>query len=313
MAHNRIQYLDIAKGIGIILVVWFHFPILSQLSSFECWGGYITSFYMVLFFVLSGVFFKLSSLLRRIRRLMLPYISFYLVACVYYTFMSLYKQKSIELSHYLLPFLGATSGYENTPIWFLLSLSQVVCMCFVLCKMRNRYAVILGALCVSMAGYYLGRYNVPYYVDVSMLCLFPFVLGYEFRDVILDIRPIVGLPAGLLSLACYAMFPGFTNVSQNFEPMGYIPFLGISIGASLFVVYVSKAFCHTIVSTGLSFFGRNSLIILCTHMMLMSLPAVIARHLNNVWCANLLSLILVMCIECLVVFLIKKYVKFLDV
>ena len=54
---GRVEYVDIAKGIGILLVVWFHFPILNDLNYFNEWGGWITTFYMVLFFILSGLFF----------------------------------------------------------------------------------------------------------------------------------------------------------------------------------------------------------------------------------------------------------------
>ena len=313
MGQQRVQHIDIAKGVGIILVVWLHFPILSGLNKFDNWGGYITSFYMVLFFMLSGVFFKRTSLTKRIRRLMQPYICFYLMACVYYTLVSFLKHMPMECSHYLLPFLGATEGYENTPIWFLLSLTQIICICFALYIIRNRYVVLLAAFCVSITGYFLGRYDVPYYIDVSMLCVFPFVLGYELRDIILYIKPKVGFSAGLLSMGCYAMFPGLTNVSQNFEPMGYVPFLIISVGASLFVVSVSEMISRTALGTGLAFFGKTSLIILCTHMMLMTLPAVMGRYIGDVWLANILGLMLVMAIECLVIAVIKKYAKFLIV
>lgn len=36
---ERLHYIDIAKGIGIILVVWFHFPCLNRLPEFQFWGG----------------------------------------------------------------------------------------------------------------------------------------------------------------------------------------------------------------------------------------------------------------------------------
>ena len=36
---ERLHYIDIAKGIGIILVVWFHMPYLDRLPQFHLWGG----------------------------------------------------------------------------------------------------------------------------------------------------------------------------------------------------------------------------------------------------------------------------------
>ena len=50
MATKRISYIDMAKGIGIILVVLGHTPFLSE--SFSTW---IYSFHMPLFFIISGV------------------------------------------------------------------------------------------------------------------------------------------------------------------------------------------------------------------------------------------------------------------
>lgn len=38
MGRQRVQHIDIAKGVGIILVVWLHFPILSGLNKFDNWG-----------------------------------------------------------------------------------------------------------------------------------------------------------------------------------------------------------------------------------------------------------------------------------
>lgn len=49
---NRVQWLDIVKGIGIILVVLAHF---YQWSGYGVgWGKFIYSFHMPLFIALSG-------------------------------------------------------------------------------------------------------------------------------------------------------------------------------------------------------------------------------------------------------------------
>lgn len=44
MGQQRVQHIDIAKGVGIILVVWLHFPILSGLNKFDNWGGVYNEF-----------------------------------------------------------------------------------------------------------------------------------------------------------------------------------------------------------------------------------------------------------------------------
>lgn len=61
--------------------------------------------------------------------------------------------------------------------------------------------------------------------------------------------------------------------------------------------------------TGSSLFGKNSLIILCT-LMQMTLPAMIEHHIDIVWLANIMGLILAKAIECLVIAFVKRYVTF---
>ena len=36
---NRYEHIDIAKGIGILLVVFFHLPNIEKLALFAYWGG----------------------------------------------------------------------------------------------------------------------------------------------------------------------------------------------------------------------------------------------------------------------------------
>lgn len=51
MDKDRLTYIDITKGIGIIFVVWFHMPSIVKLPNFALWGGlyndilYATFFY----------------------------------------------------------------------------------------------------------------------------------------------------------------------------------------------------------------------------------------------------------------------------
>lgn len=71
MKGKRIEYLDIAKGIGIILVVWAHAegPLSSQ----------IYQFHMPFFFLISGLLYNERSpftvfAIRRVKRLYIPFV-----------------------------------------------------------------------------------------------------------------------------------------------------------------------------------------------------------------------------------------------
>ena len=42
---KRYEHIDISKGIGILLVVFFHLPGVNRLIYFNNWEGWITTFY----------------------------------------------------------------------------------------------------------------------------------------------------------------------------------------------------------------------------------------------------------------------------
>lgn len=81
---KRIEFIDLAKGICILLVVFSH--------AGEDYGNRfdpaLTSFRMPLYFVLSGLFFKEYSgfaefLVRKTNKLLIPFLFFYmLIVCV---------------------------------------------------------------------------------------------------------------------------------------------------------------------------------------------------------------------------------------
>ena len=70
---SRLKWADIAKGIGIVLVVWGHSSLPFE---FRKW---VYSFHMPLFFILSGYFYKSQKygftdfFLRKLRTLIIPY------------------------------------------------------------------------------------------------------------------------------------------------------------------------------------------------------------------------------------------------
>ena len=56
---NRIEWMDLAKGIGIVMVVWAH--------SAGPGSSYIEQFHMPLFFMLSGILYKEKEIKKFIR------------------------------------------------------------------------------------------------------------------------------------------------------------------------------------------------------------------------------------------------------
>ena len=82
---KRIEYIDLAKGVCILLVVFAHIhPDLTRYS----WGVFFDSFRMPLYFFLSGIFFKRYSgiqefAIKKVNNLIIPLLFFYAFAYLY--------------------------------------------------------------------------------------------------------------------------------------------------------------------------------------------------------------------------------------
>lgn len=68
---DRLKYIDVAKGIGIILVVWGHTGLVG--------ANQINCFHMAFFFILSGYVFQVNKkvdiiLTKKVKSLYIPFV-----------------------------------------------------------------------------------------------------------------------------------------------------------------------------------------------------------------------------------------------
>ncbi len=149
----RLDFLDVAKGIGMGFVIFAHVCYKAELLVL------IYSFHMPLFFILSGMLFRRDRydhfgefFLRRAQSLLLPYLIYSLTALVYVfiserMFPGLF---SVSREKYLLYirqiFLAQGSGHVlNTPLWFVPCLFAVEIGYYFLAKLDIRIRLPLVA------------------------------------------------------------------------------------------------------------------------------------------------------------------------
>ena len=306
---DRIDYIDTAKGIGIILVVWLHMGSIGKLPYFIDWGGYITTFYMILFFVMSGMFFRPIHMKKKVYRLMVPYFSFYVLAFGIYVVKGLLKGEMIDWMNFFVPLCGGTSGYENTPIWFLLSLTQIMLLAALLLRLWYSRWMIAFVFVLAVAFHYYRRCvgEVPYYIDVSFVCLPFFLCGHFFKSFFVQkLKGIMAVVAFALSIILYSLMPGFVNVSQDSMPQGFLMFAVVAMLASMGVIGISRHIQGR-AAWLLQLLGKNSLGLMCIHMMLMTVDSALCRMIPNVVAANWVGLIIITAIALVFSLLISKY------
>lgn len=171
-----------------------------------------------------------------------------------------------------------------TTTWFLLCLFEIQILSYFIIKIANKslHLLVIG-LGLSTFGYYLWYFNIPniLFLCSAVTCSFYFILGYILRRIIFvspkqsDCNSVYKiLPSqyycitiGLSLLAlCYTIW----NINKpdifyrgNMMTDSYIHIILMAICGSTGIILISKAIMH---SNALESFGKNSLIILGTHL-----------------------------------------------
>lgn len=170
--HNRIEWLDLAKVIGIYLVVLGHLP--------SMFGGAIFMFHMPLFFILSGWLYKArdfkSELKRSAKSLLVPYVLFSVLMLVEHTI-----KGDMDFSSAFV--LWITGQWEILPgewrsLWFLLVLFQMRLLSSICKSKAITVAIILFVVSIVHRYSLLYDYNTDYLqLSTTCLCYVFFVLG----------------------------------------------------------------------------------------------------------------------------------------
>ena len=188
---RRIDFVDLTKGVCIILVVMAHvggaFEQLDTNSMLSC-------FRMPLYFFISGVFFKsyeglFGFILRKINKLIIPFLFFYLSAFlmkyIVWKIAPGVFQLPVSWNELLVVFHGHDLIKFNPPIWFLLALFNCNILFYLIHFLREKHLPVMFAvtILIGCAGFYLGKLQIelPLYIDVSMTALPFYVAGFWIR------------------------------------------------------------------------------------------------------------------------------------
>jgi len=201
---KRIEYIDIARGIGILLVVLGHndFALVSPFAY-----KVIYSFHMPLFFFLSGYFINPSIgfwefIQKRFNSLLKPYL--FTIFMIYFVSVS-FEKMSFQTAIFRITKSLYGSGYyiDWVQLWFLPHLFVVSLYAYIFIalvwRFKNRWltwVVLLATLAISVPflktfypfsiqvfgkGYEL--FGLPFSLDLILLSGFFFILGSEIRQI----------------------------------------------------------------------------------------------------------------------------------
>ncbi len=189
--NRRIEFIDLTKGLCIMLVVMMHVG-----GAFDglATGPVLSSFTMPLYFFVSGLFFKSYEgfggfLARKVDKLLVPFLIFYLGAFLLMYGISKAVPGTFRLpvrwNELLLIFRNHELIRFNPPIWFLVALFNCNMLFYVVHYLRRKHIPTMFAvtLLIGATGFWLGkqRIELPFYIDVAMTALPFYFAGFWIR------------------------------------------------------------------------------------------------------------------------------------
>ncbi len=286
---ERVAHIDIAKGIGILLVIFGHNWIVLN-NKGEIYN-IVYSFHIPLFFFLSGIFFDpykpfMATLKEKANTLLKPY--FVTVIVVEILFIA-FKAANDAFGEYIFGIFYATGPHIRWVwMWFLPHLFLISVLSWMFLNLTrldksNLPIQFLALFCLLTIGWltirsfwampYIWKEHpwkingLPFSADIGLISSFYFMLGYFVRGWIKNPR------FNWLWLAfIVALFFGLHKLTEfrtdlNLRRYDSLIFSTALAMAGIFmVIEISKLLANFAwLARGFSYFGANSLVILIFH------------------------------------------------
>lgn len=288
---NRIEYLDTAKGIGILLVVLGH-----VIPRGIVWS-IIYNFHMPFFIFCSGIFFDKSKTSKRIFHTTVDYISLSLFG-IFIWFLLFENIIYIKQSIFNI-FVGGFSPYHSIfpveALWYLPCLILIILEYHFISKIENLYIRSTVIIFIAVLGLILLNHHntIPSYynLDISFFLL-PFyyvgnVITNNSKILKLDFsfnRTITFFLIGIIIYTAVSIFNGNVNIYKAFYGKNFILYyFAALLGITLFLL-LSNFICIKlhILSIPLSFIGKHTLVIMATHQLFINIVKKLFE--NNTFC-----------------------------
>lgn len=278
---QRIEFIDLAKGICISLVVLLH--VFGELS-----GDFIqimNLFRMPLYFVLSGLFFKtydglLPFFKKKTNKLLIPFfLTFFIIVLPSTILLNIFEGKTTTLYNLFIGGTGKLNLGINGAIWFLLCLFAVNIYFYIIFLLTKRNVIgitVLSIIC-GLSGYYMScyGYSLPMWMDSALTAMPFFLFGYLLRcysDVLygsFSKRNVISALISLLVVLIVFMYDqwqgeGLILYGENTFNISLLSLYLGGIFGTYFVLMIAKYFSHLPI---LSYIGRYSIVVLLTHLL----------------------------------------------
>lgn len=288
--QNRDNYLDILKGIGILLVIYNHCP--GPVGT-----PLISRFHMPLFFILSGVTFswtinKVNAFweffTKMVVKLMLPYYIFGLLDLVVYLSVSHELWESKQILYYFLGMRNLEKYYFTGALWFLSALFiSEICLYLLVVIIKKDvviFSIIAAITCLIKVKLPVLALNL----DALPMTLPMLYVGYavgrfqgyqEYKD---NRNNIILMMISLMILVLIYKYDGPINVYKKMSGDGLYYLIGGISGTLLIAEFGKIVLVLPVVNEVLAYIGKYSLFYMAIHQQLILHP----MNVHNIFQKN---------------------------
>jgi fucose 4-O-acetylase-like acetyltransferase len=312
----RIKWIDVGKGIGLLLVILGHLVIYGQ-SVFN----WIFSFHMPLFFFLSGYIFKsevknLKPFLKKIGiNLIVPYFVFVIIGLVVSLIVPGWQPTSYKVVFLDVFYAVTPESLHVGQIWFLFCLAvvQILFWLYLKLNLKNKYSITGSVFLFAIIAFLIHKFNIyfiidkmyyrflPFKLDTAFMGLFFFSAGYYAKlvDIFSELpakKVNLNILFMLIALGINIFFGAHLNGMVNIADNNYnnlIYYVIAAFAGILVVIYLSKLLENDIL---LSYMGKNSLSIFSSHSFFLFLYTSIISIIFGTTYIFMLNMPLVLCL-----------------
>ena len=268
---ERVEFIDLAKGFGILFIIAYHIRILPMYLS------HLLGACVPLFFIISGLFFQAEEkfkpfVTKKINTILVPFIFFYSISYLIFYMVEILSPGLIKTQAKGILDVFASDDYFNGPIWFLLSLFWDFIILWGIFKgVKSNVLRFIAVVTIALGGIVLSYYNVflPMKLAPAFSCL-PFlyignlvsktgILNTEKKVFSISMAIVLLISAIVLTFLFEPIYMNLYNNTIIGNP--FVNYL-VVIFSSLGIILLCKIVNYI---PFVNYFGKYSLIPLCLH------------------------------------------------
>lgn len=319
----RVKWIDIVKGIGIIFVVANH-SLNVENSILIKW---LNSFFMPMFFIMTGYTIKNVGKKKLFSDLVYLFRIYFIWASIGMVFsfaLNIIKRQPINYIQEIVNIIICNNIY-NYSLWFILAfaISKFI-YSIVLSRINNKFIIeCILILAISGIGWGLTQFidvDIAFKIDIALAMVMFICLGRVMKRYDYSIKEKQSRQLSTLILACIGSFIFGICLNQEVAVFkgqygNFIYFTISSISGSYIIIIIARMIESYLkrVTAVLSWIGRNTLVILCTHSLCLAILSIVEIYLFRMKINILLSIVnmcLTLIFEMIFIILIDKKVLF---